>query len=405
MYRGFISEIGIVLENGERLSVRAPKACDQLEIGGSFAVNGVCLSAETLDDSVIQTCLSEETQRRSALDALTPGARANIEVPLRVGEALESHLVQGHIDAVGKVLRVEDEAPGRRVWIRPPERFLESLVSKGSVTVDGVGLTVAEVSRDRFAVALIPSTLEQTTLSDLAAGSRVNLEGDLIEKMARRYEGRTFDALSRVISNLPWSGHVQGRLGVEKVVQQIAAGGCVLVWDPDREGEGDVICAGADIRPQTWTFLLTQVCGHATVPCDGARLERLEIPPMPGDGDRHGTAMHVGVDLASNTGTGVSPAERAATVRRLAQPDARPEDFLRPGHVFPLSARAGGLRSRAGHTEATVELCRAAGLASVGVCCEVMHPDGHMAGPAELERFGLRWGLPMIDIGELGRFL
>jgi 3,4-dihydroxy 2-butanone 4-phosphate synthase/3,4-dihydroxy 2-butanone 4-phosphate synthase/GTP cyclohydrolase II len=126
---------------------------------------------------------------------------------------------------------------------------------------------------------------------------------------------------------------------------------------------------------------------------------------MPGAGDHHGTAMHTSIDLAAAIGTGVSAAERAATVRRLAHPDARPEDFVRPGHVFPLGARAGGLRERAGHTEATVALCRAAGLAPVGVCCEIMSPDGHMAGPAELERFALHWGLPLIDIADLSAHL
>ena len=94
-------------------------------------------------------------------------------------------------------------------------------------------------------------------------------------------------------------------------------------------------------------FLLTQVCGHTTVPCDRERLDRLEIPPMPGSGDRHGTAYHVSVDLAAGTGTGVSAFDRAATVRRLADEHARPEDFLRPGHVFPLAGRPGGLASAA----------------------------------------------------------
>ena len=405
MYRGFITEIGTILSTGERIEIRAPKACEQLEIGGSFAINGACLSAESLSAGVVRACISEETRRRTTLDNLVRGARINVELPMRVGEALESHMVQGHVDAIGKVVRIDAEATGIRVWIRPPERFVDSVSAKGSVTVDGVSLTIAEVSRDRFSVALIPSTLEQTTLVDLEVGMRVNLESDLIDKLARRYEGRLEQSLSRVVSNLPWAGVVQGRRGVERVVRQIADGGCVLVWDPDREGEGDVIAAAVDMRPETWTFLLTQVYGHATVPCDVERLARLEIPPMPGAGDRHGTAMHVSVDLASNTGTGVSPAERAATVRGLANPEASAGDFLRPGHVFPLGARRGGMRERSGHTEATVELCRAAGLPTVGVCCEVMHPDGHMAGAAELERFALHWGLPLIDIGDLANHL
>jgi 3,4-dihydroxy 2-butanone 4-phosphate synthase/3,4-dihydroxy 2-butanone 4-phosphate synthase/GTP cyclohydrolase II len=406
MYRGYIHSIGSVVEVGEQsLAIRAPKACESLEPGGSVSVAGVCLSAVEVGGEVFRAEISSETSRRSTLAELPVGARVNLELPLRVGDALEGHLVQGHVDAVAKVVRIEEEPLGRRVWLRPPARFLDSVVPKGSVTVDGVSLTVAEVQRDRFAIALVPVTLAATTLGALSVGDRVNLEADLLDRLAQRYEGRTRNALQRVVAAMPWKGCVSGRLGVEKVVAQIAEGGCAVVWDPTREGEGDVIAAGAELSPHTFAFLLTQVFGHTTVPCDRERLERLEIPAMQGAGDHHGTAMYTSVDLSAARGTGVSAAERAATVRRLAHPDARPEDFVRPGHVFPLGARAGGLRERAGHTEATVALCRAAGLASVGVCCEVMSPDGHMAGPAELERFALHWGLPLIDIADLSTFL
>ncbi|GAA1575781.1 MULTISPECIES: 3,4-dihydroxy-2-butanone-4-phosphate synthase [Kribbella] len=209
----------------------------------------------------------------------------------------------------------------------------------------------------------------------------------------------------RAVAQLPWAGQLSGEAGVQKVVAQIAAGGGVVVWDPTAESEGDVVFAGERFRPEAMRFLLTQACGHTTVPCAPEVLQRLKIGPIPGDGDRQGTAMHVPVDLASSDGTGVSAAERAATIRRLASPDAVAEDFLRPGHVFPLAARPGLLAERGGHTEATVALCKAAGLAPVGVCCEVMRTDGVMAGPADLEQFALRWELPMIDIHDLARWL
>jgi 3,4-dihydroxy 2-butanone 4-phosphate synthase len=406
MYRGFISEIGEVLAADARgLRVRAPKASAVLGLGGSVSVAGVCLSATEVGGESFCVELSTETERRSTLGEIAAGAAVNVELPLRAGDVLEGHLVQGHVDAVAKVVRIDEEARGRRVWLRPPARTLESLVPKGSVAVDGVSLTVAELQRDRFSVALIPLTIESTTLGSLAVGDRVNVEADLLDRLAARHEGRVHQAFQRIVAPAPWSGVVSGRLGVEKVVAQIAAGGCAVVFDPAREGEGDVIAAGHSLRPQTFAFLLTQACGHTTVPCDRALLERLEIPPMPGAGDRHGTAMHTGVDLAAATGTGVSAAERAATVRRLADPEARPDDFVRPGHVFPLAARSGGLRERAGHTEATVALCRAAKLPPVGVCCEIMSPDGHMAGPAELERFALHWGLPLVEIADLASHL
>lgn len=294
---------------------------------------------------------------------------------------------------------------GRRVWVRTADHVLQEIVAKGSVAIDGVSLTVADVGRDRFSVALVPTTLAETTLADLELSQRVNIETDLVSKLARHHGAGAGASLAAVVGALPWAGPLSGRLGVEKALAQLAAGGGVVVWDPDREHEGDVVFAGARLRPEAITFLLTQACGHTTVPCDLPRLQRLEIPPLPGAGDRHGTAPHLPVDLAAGTGSGVSAAERAATIRRLAHPDAEPGDFLRPGHVFPLGARAGGLAERAGHTEAAVALCEAAGLPTVAVICEVMGPDGVMAGAGSLERFALRWGLPMVGIADLVSWL
>jgi 3,4-dihydroxy 2-butanone 4-phosphate synthase len=224
-------------------------------------------------------------------------------------------------------------------------------------------------------------------------------------KSARELHAAARLVASRSFAALPWAGELRGVAGVEKTATQLAAGGAVIIYDPDREAEADVVFAGAGLRPESFVFLLTQVCGHTTVPCDPERLDRLEIPPMPGSGDRHGTAPHVSVDLAAGTGTGVSAFDRAATVRRLAEERARPEDFLRPGHVFPLAGRPAGLAERRGHTEASLALCRAAGLPTVAVICEVMAPDGHMLVGSAVERFALRWGIPMISIDELATHL
>ena len=112
--------------------------------------------------------------------------RVNLELPLRVGDPLGGHLVQGHVDAIGKVTLVEDDrVGGRRLWIRPPRRFMADVVAKGSVAVDGVSLTVAEMLGDRFSVALIPETLRRTNLGDARIGDRVNLEFDMIAKVVR----------------------------------------------------------------------------------------------------------------------------------------------------------------------------------------------------------------------------
>jgi 3,4-dihydroxy 2-butanone 4-phosphate synthase len=158
------------------------------------------------------------------------------------------------------------------------------MAAKGPIAVDGTSLAVAEVARDRFSVVLIPATLEQTTLGSLTMGDRVNLESDLVARLAAARPETAGADVARAVSSLGWAGHVSGRSGTQKVVTQLAAGGGVMVWDPDREVEGDVIFAGAAIRPEAFAFLLTRCCGHPTVPCAPEVLERLQIPPDAGKG-------------------------------------------------------------------------------------------------------------------------
>jgi 3,4-dihydroxy 2-butanone 4-phosphate synthase len=408
MYTGRIAEIGTVVETGPRLVVEAPKTAAGLSAGGSVNVSGTCLSAVRVDHAAGRFAveISAETAARSILGELAVGARVNLELPLRVGDPLDGHLVQGHTDAIGKVAKVDTgDGDSLRVWIRPPRRFLDEIVAKGSVAVDGVSLTVAEILKDRFSVALIPITRAETTLAGLQPEQRVNLESDLFVKSSRDLWQSARLVASRSLAALPWAGELTGPAGAGKCITHLAAGGGVLIYDPDREAEADVVFAGTRLRPEAMVFLLTQVCGHTTVPCDRERLDRLEIEPMPGAGDRHGTAYHVSVDLAAGTGTGVSAHDRAATIRRLAHPDATPADFLRPGHVFPLAGRCGGLAERAGHTEASLALCAAAGLPTVAAICEVMGPDGHMLSGSAVERFALAWSLPLISIDQLAAHL
>ncbi|GAA1537444.1 3,4-dihydroxy-2-butanone-4-phosphate synthase [Kribbella lupini] len=402
MFTGRIERTAVVAEVGaEALRITVDRTVPLAE-GGAVCLDGVRMTMQSVEPGALVAALTDETRRRTTFDRVVPGTQVHFELPLAAGDRIDGHLVQGHVDGVGKVLRIDDEPAGRRVWIKPADRLLARLVAKSSVALNGVSLTVAEVLKDRFSVVLVPNTLRRTTLGALAVGDRVNLESDLLTRMARLGHG---PELLSAVARLPWAGQLSGEVGVQKVVAQLAAGGGVVVWDPTLEGEGDVVFAGERFRPEAMTFLLTQVCGHTTIPCAADVLERLEIPPMPGEGDRQGTAMYVPVDLASLPGTGVSAADRAATIRRLASPDAVAGDFLQPGHVFPLAARPGLLAERKGHTEATVALCVAAGLAPVGVCCEVMRPDGVMADAVDLEQFALRWDLPMIDVDDLARWL
>lgn len=192
MFSGRIIEVGTVVEPGPRLVVEASKTAGGLDVGGSVCVSGTCLSAVAVNEGWFRADLSEETVHRTTLAELRSGDRVNLELPLRVGDPLDGHLVQGHTDAVGKVTGIdEDVAGGRRVWIRPPRRFMDEVLAKGSIAVDGVSLTAAEVLRDRFSVALIPITLRDTTLGLLGVGDRVNLESDLLVKSAHERTNST----------------------------------------------------------------------------------------------------------------------------------------------------------------------------------------------------------------------
>jgi len=194
---------------------------------------------------------------------------------------------------------------------------------------------------------------------------------------------------------------------IEEAVAAMAAGRVVVVVDDaSRENEGDLVVAAEYATPEAIAFFLNHTSGVICMPMVGERLDLLDLPPMVIDNtESNRTAFTVSVDGRHGTTTGISAADRAATIAALIDPDTRPHDLSRPGHVFPLRAREGGVLNRAGHTEATIDLCRLAGLYPAGVICEVVSEDKQsMARLPELERLASRHGLPLISIADLIRF-
>jgi 3,4-dihydroxy 2-butanone 4-phosphate synthase/GTP cyclohydrolase II len=178
----------------------------------------------------------------------------------------------------------------------------------------------------------------------------------------------------------------------------------LVVDDEDRENEGDLIAAAELMTPELMAFIVRHTGGVVCVAMESGRLEELRLPQMVEDSeDPKGTAFTVSVDLRTGISTGISAADRAATVRALSDPASVAEDFVRPGHVFPLRARAGGVLERAGHTEAAVDLTRLAGLRTVAVISEVVNDDGTMARRADLRRFAARHDLQLISVADLAR--
>ena len=191
MFTGIVRELGVVVEaeeagGGRALAVRAPATASRTRVGDSIAIDGCCLTATEVADGTIRFQAVPETIARSTLGTLERDEQVNVEPAIRAGEELGGHYVQGHVDAVGRIRSVEAEGQGFRVVVEAPEAVLRYCVEKGSVTVDGVSLTVAELADDAFAVALVPHTLEATTLSALRAGQAVNLEADVLAKYVER---------------------------------------------------------------------------------------------------------------------------------------------------------------------------------------------------------------------------
>jgi 3,4-dihydroxy 2-butanone 4-phosphate synthase len=399
MYSGLIAEVGLVrtapvTEEGILLTVEAPGIAARLKPGGSFSVDGVCLTAVSVDEHSFSGLVGAESQSRSTLRGDLSGHPVNLELPLRAGDPLDGHLVQGHVEGTAKLISRRRVGGVDYVWFRPNKRLIHEIVAKGSVAVDGVSLTVVEVNKGAFSVALIPETMRRTTLALLKEGDEVNIETDIVPKYLRRFNHPPPPSLA-------WAGLRHGPEAVEMAITTIAAGGKVIVWDPSREGEGDVIMAADRVSAADINFFMTHVRGLLCTPMDGTILDRLAIERMPGGGDHHGTAFTITVDAAEGTTTGIPASERALTIRLLADPAAKPESFVRPGHVFPLRANQGGLAARPGHTEASVALARWAGRPPVALCCEIAAESGEMAKLPELELFAAEHDLPMVTIEDL----
>jgi len=190
---------------------------------------------------------------------------------------------------------------------------------------------------------------------------------------------------------------------VDTAVAAIRLGRMVIVTDDeDRENEGDLVMAAVHADASAINFMTLEGRGLVCVPLLPDRLAELDLPPMVSDNSApFATAFTVPVDARGITTTGISAHDRAATIAALVDPQRRPTDFVRPGHVFPLAARPGGVLERAGHTEAAIDLARLAGLPPAGVICEILAPDGGMARGATLAAFARRHGLPVLSIASL----
>ena len=192
MFTGIVTSLGVVKRARERvgvldLEIEAARLARDVEVGDSVAVNGVCLTATRTTRKTFTAQAMDQTLAATTIGSLSKGSTVNLEPAAKFSDRIGGHMVQGHVDHVASVLRIEEQEGTRRMWLAPPESVLRYLVPRGSVAIDGVSLTVVEVGRTSFQVALIPHTLEVTTLKDLSVGSVVNIEVDIIAKYVEKF--------------------------------------------------------------------------------------------------------------------------------------------------------------------------------------------------------------------------
>ena len=368
--------------------------------GDSIAVSGACLTAIPAASGVAFD-VSRETLDCTTLGGLAPGSRVNLERSLTLANRLGGHLVSGHVDGIGEVSDLAADARSTRLALRLPPQLLRYVAAKGSLCVDGVSLTVNTVDDDRVGINLIPHTLEQTTLSQLQRGSKVNIEVDMIAPLPGTSDdagwGLRDAAMNRESSN-------QMELdAIEDVIADLRDGRMVIVMDDEgRENEGDLILAGACATPEHINFMASYGRGLICLTLSKERCQQLRLPLMVADNRAsHSTKFTVSIEAAEGVTTGISAADRATTIRAAVAGQARPEDLVQPGHVFPLMAEPGGVLTRAGHTEAGCDLARLAGFEPAAVIVEILNPDGSMARRPDLERFAREHGLKICSIEDL----
>jgi riboflavin synthase len=193
MFTGLVEALGMVHRldddgaGGRHLTIAAPDIAAGLALGESVAVNGACLTVVEFDAQTCRFQAGPETLRRTTLGELAAGDRVNLERSLRLGDRMGGHVVQGHVDGVGRIAERQRQGDWETVWFACPPELAAQMVSKGSVAVDGVSLTLVDVGPDRFSVALIPHTLAHTTLGFKSVGAAVNLETDLLAKYVWKY--------------------------------------------------------------------------------------------------------------------------------------------------------------------------------------------------------------------------
>ncbi len=398
MFSGIIKTIGTVTDLVQdhsclRISICQSSPVSRLEAGASIAINGVCQTVVSTDGDDFTVVAMETTLQKTNLGKLELGTSVNIEPSLRLQDSIDGHLVQGHVQGQGRIRTIENMGIHLQVRVDLPPNILANCVPEGSVTLDGISLTIAELYHDGVMVSIIPYTLKHTTIQYWKIGDLVNAEGDMIGRYVRTLLQK--DTLE--------SRESTSTERVDLALQKLREGGMVIVFDSEnRENEGDFIIPAENVTSEQINFMARNGCGLICQSITRERAQELNLPAMVQDSNAlHDTAFTVSVDASKGTTTGISAGDRALTARLLASPAADKDDFCRPGHIFPIIASPKGLSERLGHTEASILLAELAGYRPSAMICEILNSDGSMARLDHLKRLSKHYDMPLLSISDL----
>ena len=307
----------------------------------------------------------------------------------------------GHVDGVARIVAIRPDGESRRFTLEAPRDLARFIAPKGSVALDGISLTVNEVEQNRFGINVIPHTLTHTTWGAKKPGDRVNLEVDVFA----RYVARAME-LRIVKDGLKTAVYSEGKgflSPIDEIIEDLRNGRMIILVDAeDRENEGDLVIPAQMATPDAINFMAKHGRGLICLSLTAQRAAQLRLEYMARQNEaRNRTAFTVSIEAREGIATGISAHDRARTIATAIDPTKDFNDIVSPGHVFPLIAREGGVLVRAGHTEASVDLARLAGLYPAGVICEIMNDDGTMARMPDLVAFAQRHGLKIGTIEDL----
>lgn len=427
MFTGIIQQCGTILAskgNTHEWILQIATPFEDLQIGESIAIDGVCLTVTRLDKnppspatsaaqaSVISCDVSPETLSLTTLGLLREGSKVNMERALRVGDRLGGHCVTGHVDQMCVLASSTSEEKFVLMRFMGIDlQAIQQVIQKGSIAVNGVSLTVNEVIRELnvqgegqfgFEVMLIPQTLKETNLAELQIGDKVNIEFDMLVKVINNRLNLSSPQLNSSMVQL-MQDMISPFISIEQALAELQQGRMIILVDNElRENEGDLLVAAEKITAEHINFMVTHGRGLVCVATSGEILDRCHIPLMTArNTSRFQSPFTVSIDAVQGISTGISAADRACTIQRLLDLQSGPEDFVMPGHVFPLRAHAEGVLGREGHTEGGVELAKLAGLKPASVICEIMNEDGSMARLPDLTLFARQYGLSLVSMQDI----